>query len=112
MGFLLNGLCQCGYASRGHTVGVAMKHGPDTWFSPCVCERCEEVVSANVRAPTITCPTCRGEAVIPLVPPDSGCEEDEPFPNCQASEPLLEKSFPCPKCGRTQMRFRFAGMWD
>lgn len=111
MGFLLDGLCECGYATRGLTVGVGLRHGPETWLSPCACPRCREVVTANVRATPITCPTCRGQAV-PLVDPDEGCEDDEAFPSCQASEPLMEKPFSCPRCGRQRMRFRFAGMWD
>lgn len=112
MGFLLNGRCQCGYEPRRLTVGVGMKHGFDTWLSPCACGRCREIVATNVFAVPITCPTCRGTTVVPLVDPDLGCEADEAFPSCQASEPLMEQSFTCPKCGKQQMRFRFAGLWD
>ncbi|MFM7076410.1 MAG: hypothetical protein ACKO3G_10130 [Planctomycetaceae bacterium] len=43
---------------------------------------------------------------------DHGCETDEAFPGCQASEPLMEERFACPKCGTRQMRFQFAGLWD
>jgi RNA polymerase subunit RPABC4/transcription elongation factor Spt4 len=112
MGFLVDGRCQCGYESRGLTVGVGMKHGPDTWLSPCACGRCQAIVAANVRAAPITCPKCRGKSVVPLVDPDHGCEDDEAFPSCQASEPLMEESFACPACGKRQLRFRFAGLWD
>jgi len=112
MGFLLDGRCQCGYEIGGLAVGVGMKHGPDTWLSPCACGRCRAIVSANVRAAPITCPKCRGRSVVPLVDPDHGCEADEAFPSCQASEPLMEDRFACPKCGTRQLRFRFAGLWD
>lgn len=112
MGFLLDGRCQCGYECRSLTVGVGLKHGPDTWLSPCACARCREIISANVRAEPIACPTCRRTSVVPLVDPDHGREADEAFPNCQASEPLMEDRFACPKCGARQLRFRFAGLWD
>jgi hypothetical protein len=102
MGFLLDGL----------GVGVAMKDGPDTWLSPCACGRCGKIVSANVRASPIVCPECRGEGAIPLVDPDHGCEDDEAFPSCQASEPLMEDRFAWPKCGSRQLRFEFSGLWD
>jgi len=112
MGFLLDGTCACGHAVRGLTVGVGMKHGPETWLSPCACARCRAIVSANVRADPVTCPKCRSKSVVPLVDPGAGCEDDEAFPSCQASEPLMERAFACPKCGAKALRFRFSGMWD
>ena len=101
-----------GYEARALTVGVGMKHGADTWLSPCSCSRCQAIVSANVRADPIKCLTCRGRSVVPLVDPSHDCEADEAFPSCQASEPLMEESFACPKCGKRQLRLQFAGLWD
>ena len=112
MGFLLDGRCPCGYAPKSLRVGVGMKDGPGTWLSPCACVKCREIVSANVRAGTVACPECRGKRVIALVDPALGCEADEAFPSCQASEPLMEQAFPCPKCGKRLLRFDFAGLWD
>jgi len=112
MGFLLDGSCPCGHGVRGLRVGVGMKHGPGTWLSPCICGRCRKIVSANVRADLIACPKCRSKPIVALVDPAHGCEDDESFPSCQASEPLMEEAFACPTCGKRSLRFRFAGMWD
>jgi rRNA maturation endonuclease Nob1 len=30
---------------------------------------------------------------------------------CAASEPIFEKSFECPACGKKSLKFEFAGMW-
>ena len=112
MGFLLDGHCPCGYRPRALHVGVGMKDRPGTWFAPCACGRCGTIVAANVRAEPVVCPDCRSRGATPLVDPDLGCEADEAFPSCQASEPLMEEAFPCPKCGKRLLRFEFAGLWD
>jgi len=66
--------------------------------------------SAAFAAPAV--PPFSGKTVMPLVDPDHGCEDEDPFPSCQDSEPLMEESFACPKCGKRHLRFRFAGLWD
>jgi len=66
--------------------------------------------SAAFAAPAV--PPFSGKTVMALVDPDHGCEDEDPFPSCQDSEPLTEESFACPKCGKRHLRFRFAGLWD
>lgn len=49
-----------------------MKHGPGKWLSPCVCSRCQAIVSANVRVDPPKCPKFRGTSVVLPVDPDHG----------------------------------------
>ena len=70
------------------------------------------VASASAALPAPAVPPLSGKTVMPLVNPDHGCEDEDPFPSCQDSEPLMEESFACPKCGKRHLRFRFAGLWD
>lgn len=112
MGFLLDGRCPCGHSVRGVRVGAGMKDRPGTWLSPCLCPACKAIVAANVHAEPIECPRCRKKGAEALVDPALGCEADEAFPSCQASEPLMEEAFRCPECGKRGLRFDFAGLWD
>ena len=93
-------------------VSKGMKHGPDTWLSPCASGRCRKIVSASVQAATIACPKCHSKPIVPLFDPARGYEDDEAFPSCQASEPLMHEAFACPTCGKRSLRITFAGLWD
>jgi ribosomal protein L37AE/L43A len=63
-------------------------------------------------AKTPNCPACKAKGVEPYGAPDAGKEEGEQYPGCAASEPLFDKTFECPACGKTMLRFEFRGMWD
>ena len=112
MGFAVSGRCGCGYAAEFLAVGVGMRDTPGVWLSPCLCRKCHKAVSANVLAKTPKCPECKAKGVEPYVDPDAGKEEGEQYPSCAASEPLFEKHFECPACGKKSLKFEFAGMWD
>jgi len=115
MGFMVSGRCTCGYAANNLAVGVGMQDKPGTWLSPCLCRTCLQTVSVNVLAKTPACPTCRSKDIysyVSYVDPDCGTEEGEQYPSCAASEPLFDKRFECPACGKNSLRFEFSGMWD
>jgi predicted RNA-binding Zn-ribbon protein involved in translation (DUF1610 family) len=114
VGVILDGTGPFGHGIRGLCVGVgvSLKHGPDTWLSPCASGRCRKIVSASVQAATIACPKCHSKPIVPLFDPARGYEDDEAFPSCQASEPLMQEAFACPTCGKRSLRISFAGLWD
>ena len=64
----------------------------------------------NVTAFPIQCPTCRDKTVFASETPDHVCEDTEAVPSCQASEPIMEENFVCPKYGKQHLRLQFAGM--
>lgn len=112
MGFTVSGRCSCGYAATGLPVGVAMRDTPRAWLSPCLCRSCHQAVSVNVLAKKPKCPDCKATHVEPYVDPDTGKEEGEAYPGCAASEPLFDSRFECPACGKRNLAFEFAGIWD
>jgi hypothetical protein len=107
MGFAVTGRCSCGYAAEFLEVGVGMRDTPNVWLGPCICRKCRKAVSANVPK----CPDCKAKGVEPYVDSDTG-KDGEKYPSCAASEPLFEKAFECPACGKKSLTLEFAGMWD
>jgi hypothetical protein len=112
MGFAVTGRCVCGYAAEFLELGVGMRDPRGKWLAPCICRKCHKAVSANVLAKAPKCPECKAKGVEPYVDPDAGKEEGEQYPSCAASEPLFDKHFECPACGKKSLTFEFAGMWD
>lgn len=100
----------CGY-NTSVTTGVGFSDADGKrYLWPFSCEKCNELVTANLLSSAPRCPQCRTRKIRPLTgavvgtPPLLETDETE--------DPLLAHPHLCPKCGNKTLTLEVYGMAD
>jgi Zn finger protein HypA/HybF involved in hydrogenase expression len=92
----------------------------NTTYFPCLCEKCREIVEANVSSRHLKCPLCKTTEIIPYGDPRVIGKKGKK----RVADWYVEKQFGrvlkitdgeyyCPKCGENNLQFRDGGvLWD
>jgi Zn finger protein HypA/HybF involved in hydrogenase expression len=118
MGSFINASCQCGL-EVGIMLGGGFRNFTTVAYFPCICEKCRNVVQANMFSKRKRCPRCRGR-VTPY--------DDPALSVLDGSERIIEDwnvedtigrilvltdgGYRCPQCDQMTLHFRGAGCWD
>ena len=105
MGSSIIARCPCGFTSHQMLLGGGMLNFKTTHLSPCLCRRCHEVFSGNIKQPPVLCPKCGQEGEI--------YGKEVPDPPIWRDMKLAEAKFECPKCGQRSLEFGMGSLlWD
>lgn len=99
MGSSVIARCPCGFTSHQMLTGGGMLNFRTTDLSPCLCRKCHEVFSGNIKQPPVLCPKCG--------------QEGEVYGAGSLAGDITSDKFECPKCGQRSLEFGMGGIrWD
>jgi len=95
--------CECGYCSGNIFTGYGMIRRDTADYHPCLCRRCRQIISGNIKQLPVQCPQC-GEKAIPYAR-NKGMFATSSL--CQ------DKQHECPTCGKQTLTFDMGWyLWD
>lgn len=101
MGSVLQGRCDCGYASSEIFAGGGFDAGRSNL--PARCDHCREIITVDTAKARLRCSRC-GRKPAEVYNVFSGVDSlDEAMPAV---------AFPCPRCQEVTLRFDLVGIWD
>lgn len=112
--------CKCGY-NRIFLIGCGMMDfNKSTCYFPCLCEKCREIVRANVLSRYLKCPSCKTTEIIPYDDPKVIGKKGENrvvdwgvYKKLGRILRITDGEYYCPKCGENNLQFRDGGVfWD
>ena len=116
MGDAVSAECKCGY-NRLFFIGCGMMDfTKPTYYFPCLCETCGEIVEANVLSHHLKCPSCKATELIPYGDRRIiGKKGKKLLAICIEKEfgralRITDGEYYCPKCGENNLKFRDGGV--
>lgn len=111
MGTGLSASCACGFEAKT-AVGGARSNYRTTCNFPCLCKRCNGMVTANLIATPPVCPDCGSTDVVPYDQPELiGTRGTVTVASCWMQHELgrdlvlTDGLYRCPKCEGMSLRF-------
>lgn len=119
MGSSVKAQCTCGF-EKDFIIGGGMMNFATFCAFPCYCEKCRNIVEANLISKPLQCPKCKSDNIIPYDNKklrlsrgkEIVCEwnmEDDLGRNLE----LYNGNYFCPKCRKMSLKFINSGIcWD
>lgn len=120
MGIQITAVCKCGVRQDVQVGGGMMDFGEMCRF-PCLCNRCHNIVQANLLDQDLSCHKCKSSDLIPYDDPrligkagSQNVAEWNMRDSLGRELVLTDGTYECPKCGNMSLTFNddSAVLWD
>jgi len=104
--------CECGLDAT-IMIGAGFADFPHVCLFPAFCEKCRQVVQANLAKDPARCPECRSTDIFPYDEPALSKGDGTQTITRWGDHILTDAHYQCPACGNMTLRFAESGLlWD